>query len=70
MWIFFGLLVLPCHTNAANWDVNMGSGGAPQLKGPRRFSFDEIRNYTNNFSEANGIGSGGYGKVAFDCLSS
>ncbi|XP_059460580.1 leucine-rich repeat receptor protein kinase HPCA1-like [Corylus avellana] len=53
----------------ANWDVNMGSGGVPQLKGPRRFSFEEIRKYTNNFLEANGIGSGGYGKVYQGTLS-
>ncbi|XP_042428243.1 leucine-rich repeat receptor protein kinase HPCA1-like [Zingiber officinale] len=45
-----------------------GSGGkddgsAPQLKGARWFPFDEIKKITNNFSEANAIGSGGYGKV-------
>ncbi|XP_074570020.1 leucine-rich repeat receptor protein kinase HPCA1-like [Curcuma longa] len=45
-----------------------GSGGkddgsAPQLKGARWFPFDEIKKITNNFSEANEIGSGGYGKV-------
>ena len=48
----------------------MGSGSVPQLKGARRFSYEELEKYTNNFSEANGIGSGGYGKVNFHCLSS
>ncbi|KAF8041852.1 hypothetical protein BT93_A0446 [Corymbia citriodora subsp. variegata] len=38
-------------------------GGAPQLKGARWFYFDEIKKYTNSFSESNEIGSGGYGKV-------
>ncbi|XP_059461836.1 leucine-rich repeat receptor protein kinase HPCA1-like [Corylus avellana] len=53
----------------ANWDQNMGSGGVPQLKGARRFSFEELKKYTNNFSEANSIGSGGYGKVYRGTLS-
>ncbi|XP_010038738.2 probable leucine-rich repeat receptor-like protein kinase At5g49770 [Eucalyptus grandis] len=39
------------------------SGGAPQLKGARWFSYDELKRCTNNFSEKNEIGSGGYGKV-------
>ncbi|ONK78115.1 uncharacterized protein A4U43_C02F14510 [Asparagus officinalis] len=39
------------------------AGGAPQLKGSRWFSFEELRKSTNNFSEANEIGSGGYGTV-------
>ncbi|XP_051121284.1 leucine-rich repeat receptor protein kinase HPCA1 [Andrographis paniculata] len=39
------------------------SGGAPQLKGARWFSYDELKKCTNNFSDANQIGSGGYGKV-------
>ncbi|KAG1338207.1 putative leucine-rich repeat receptor-like protein kinase [Cocos nucifera] len=39
------------------------SGGAPQLKGARWFSFDELKKCTNNFSVTNEIGSGGYGKV-------
>ncbi|GLU06069.1 hypothetical protein SLE2022_231320 [Rubroshorea leprosula] len=47
----------------AHWDVKKSSGSIPQLKGARCFSFEELKKYTNNFSEANGIGSGGYGKV-------
>ncbi|KAK7386799.1 hypothetical protein VNO78_27135 [Psophocarpus tetragonolobus] len=39
------------------------SGGAPQLKGARWFSYDELKKCTNNFSENNEIGFGGYGKV-------
>ncbi|ONK62747.1 uncharacterized protein A4U43_C07F7720 [Asparagus officinalis] len=39
------------------------SGGAPQLKGARWFSFAELKKCTNNFSGTNEIGSGGYGKV-------
>lgn len=39
------------------------SGGAPQLKGARWFSYDDLKRCTNNFSESNEIGFGGYGKV-------
>ncbi|OIV93705.1 hypothetical protein TanjilG_16556 [Lupinus angustifolius] len=39
------------------------SGGAPQLKGARWFSYDELKKYTSNFSARNEIGFGGYGKV-------
>eukprot|EP01018_Ginkgo_biloba_P024870 Gb_21838 [translate_table: standard] len=39
------------------------SGGAPQLKGARWFSYNELKEATNNFSNFNEIGSGGYGKV-------
>ena len=35
----------------------------PQLKGARYFLFEELKKCTNNFSETNEIGSGGYGKV-------
>ncbi|XP_024200443.2 leucine-rich repeat receptor protein kinase HPCA1 [Rosa chinensis] len=35
----------------------------PQLKGARLFSFKELKDCTNSFSEANDIGSGGYGNV-------
>uniref|UniRef100_A0A5B6ZQ21 non-specific serine/threonine protein kinase n=1 Tax=Davidia involucrata TaxID=16924 RepID=A0A5B6ZQ21_DAVIN len=47
----------------ASWDSTKGSGDIPQLKGARCFSFEELKKFTNNFSEANAIGSGGYGKV-------
>ncbi|KAJ3669117.1 hypothetical protein LUZ60_011067 [Juncus effusus] len=52
----------------ANPFASWGAGGeddgtAPQLKGARFFSFAEIRKYTNNFSDSNEIGAGGYGKV-------
>ena len=43
----------------------MGYGSAPQLQAAKRFSFEELKKYSNNFSEANSIGSGGYGKVNF-----
>ncbi|PON78715.1 Mitogen-activated protein kinase kinase kinase [Trema orientale] len=45
------------------WDQNKSHGAVPQLKGARWFSFEELKMYTNNFSEINEIGSGGYGKV-------
>ncbi|GAA0142250.1 transmembrane signal receptor [Lithospermum erythrorhizon] len=48
----------------ASWAPSLSdSGGAPQLKGARWFSYDELRKCTNNFSRSNEIGSGGYGKV-------
>ncbi|KAM7470167.1 hypothetical protein LguiA_008350 [Lonicera macranthoides] len=47
----------------ALWDPTKNSGGVPQLKGARSFSFEELNKYTNNFSETNNIGSGGYGMV-------
>ncbi|KAL8554992.1 hypothetical protein ACS0TY_002976 [Phlomoides rotata] len=47
----------------ASWDPNSDSGGVPQLKEVKSFSFEEIKKCTNNFSETNGVGSGGYGKV-------
>ncbi|KAB1204458.1 hypothetical protein CJ030_MR8G028146 [Morella rubra] len=54
----------------ANWDPVLGSGGAPQLKAAKQFFFEELKKYTNSFSEANAIGSGGYGKVYKGTLSS
>lgn len=51
---------------SASWaNSNKDSEGAPQLKGARWFSYDELRKSTNEFSYANEIGSGSYGKVWF-----
>ncbi|KAL7237832.1 hypothetical protein ACSBR2_004022 [Camellia fascicularis] len=47
----------------ASWHQNESHGGAPQLKGARCFLFEDLKKYTNNFSDANCIGAGGYGKV-------
>ncbi|GAB4848585.1 hypothetical protein Ancab_003291 [Ancistrocladus abbreviatus] len=44
----------------ANW---VEKDDIPQLKEARSFSLEEIKKCTNNFSEANNIGAGGYGKV-------
>ncbi|XP_054800898.1 LOW QUALITY PROTEIN: leucine-rich repeat receptor protein kinase HPCA1-like [Prosopis cineraria] len=46
-----------------NWELNKNTGKAPQLKGARWFSLEELKKYSNNFSEDNTVGSGGYGKV-------
>nr|QJR84048.1 CARD1-like protein 3 [Phtheirospermum japonicum] len=53
----------------ASWDPNTNSGGVPQLKGAKCFSFEELKRSTNNFSETNCIGTGGYGKVYRGTLS-
>ncbi|CAA0833567.1 Leucine-rich repeat protein kinase family protein [Striga hermonthica] len=47
----------------ASWDSNSNSGAVPQLRGARSFSFEEIKKCTDNFSDNNEVGSGGYGKV-------
>ncbi|MED6133194.1 hypothetical protein PIB30_026263 [Stylosanthes scabra] len=47
----------------AKWEEDASNTSTPQLKGARHFTFEEIQNYTKNFSQANDIGSGGYGKV-------
>ncbi|GER38925.1 leucine-rich repeat protein kinase family protein, partial [Striga asiatica] len=54
---------------AAAWDPNTNSVGVPQLKGAKCFLFEELKQSTNNFSEANDIGEGGYGKVYRGILS-
>ncbi|XP_010938089.2 leucine-rich repeat receptor protein kinase HPCA1 isoform X1 [Elaeis guineensis] len=54
----------------ASWTHSEDCAGAPQLKGARWFSFDELKKSTNSFSETNEIGSGGYGKVYRGMLSS
>ncbi|KAF0888635.1 hypothetical protein E2562_016095 [Oryza meyeriana var. granulata] len=47
-----------------SWDIKSTSTSTvPQVRGARMFSFDELKKITNNFSEANDIGNGGYGKV-------
>lgn len=38
-------------------------GNLPQLKGAKWFSFEDIEQFTDNFSERREIGNGGYGKV-------
>ncbi|BBN16320.1 hypothetical protein MPTK1_7g05370 [Marchantia polymorpha subsp. ruderalis] len=49
----------------ASWGNGGGSdnGAAPQLKGARWFSVNELKKATNNFSASSQIGVGGYGKV-------
>ncbi|KAM0066540.1 putative protein kinase RLK-Pelle-LRR-VIII-1 family [Helianthus debilis subsp. tardiflorus] len=47
----------------AQWDSTSASGSVPQLKGAKSFTFEELRKYTNNFSESSQIGAGGYGNV-------
>ncbi|XP_023639014.1 probable leucine-rich repeat receptor-like protein kinase At5g49770 [Capsella rubella] len=47
----------------AKWDTSKSSIGAPQLMGAKAYTFDELKKCTDNFSEANDVGGGGYGKV-------
>ncbi|KAL5720654.1 hypothetical protein ACHQM5_013300 [Ranunculus cassubicifolius] len=54
----------------ASWpSTGKESEGAPQLKGARWFSYDELKKATHNFQDSNEIGSGGYGKVYRGLLS-
>lgn len=53
-----------------SWESHGTGGDVPQLKGARFFTLEELHKSTNNFSEANNIGSGGYGKVEFYICSS
>ncbi|XP_057839184.2 leucine-rich repeat receptor protein kinase HPCA1 [Cryptomeria japonica] len=48
-----------------SWGFASGecNGDAPKLKGARWFTFEELKQATNNFSTENEIGAGGYGKV-------
>ncbi|KAI3802459.1 hypothetical protein L1987_30591 [Smallanthus sonchifolius] len=62
----FGKYV-PNHIKSkALWDPTSASGGVPQLKGARSFTFEELRKYTDNFSETSQIGAGGYGNGYMD----
>ncbi|XAR49198.1 Non-specific serine/threonine protein kinase [Bertholletia excelsa] len=54
----------------ASWDVDKNNANIPHLKGARWFSFEELEESTNYFSEATSIGSGGFGKVYKGILSS
>ncbi|XP_010533231.1 PREDICTED: probable leucine-rich repeat receptor-like protein kinase At5g49770 [Tarenaya hassleriana] len=47
----------------AKWDTSKNSIDAPRLMGSKAFTFEELKKYTDNFSDANDIGGGGYGKV-------
>ncbi|KAJ9162732.1 hypothetical protein P3X46_022488 [Hevea brasiliensis] len=47
----------------ASWDRNESALSRPQINGVRCFTFEELKKCTNNFSDANIIGIGGYGKV-------
>ncbi|KAJ7295433.1 hypothetical protein O6H91_Y189100 [Diphasiastrum complanatum] len=48
----------------ASWGAgSKDSGSAPNLKGARWFPYTELKKATNNFSDSNQIGAGGYGKV-------
>lgn len=51
--------------NAAKWDTSKSSIDAPRLMGAKAFTFEELKKCTDNFSEANDVGGGGYGKVCF-----
>ncbi|KAJ1700468.1 hypothetical protein LUZ63_000247 [Rhynchospora breviuscula] len=46
---------------------NKGDAAAPQVSGARYFSFEELKQCTNSFSENNKIGVGSYGKVYKGC---
>lgn len=53
-----------CLLCSASWGGGSSEfGEAPKLKGARWFSLAELKQYTNNWSDDNMIGVGGYGKV-------
>ena len=55
---------------AAKWNQSTSSVDAPQLTGAKAFTFEELRKCTDNFSEANDVGGGGYGKVCVFTMAS
>ncbi|EPS66484.1 hypothetical protein M569_08293, partial [Genlisea aurea] len=54
----------------ASWNPDKESGSVPNLQGTKWFTFDDLRKCTDNFSESNCVGSGGYGKVYRGVISS
>ncbi|XP_074294396.1 leucine-rich repeat receptor protein kinase HPCA1-like isoform X2 [Silene latifolia] len=49
--------------SSANWMSPGSTSSSLQVTGSRLFSFEDVKKITNNFSQANQIGSGAYGKV-------
>ncbi|CAA7027477.1 unnamed protein product [Microthlaspi erraticum] len=47
----------------AKWNKSKSSLDAPRLMGAKAFTFEELKKCTENFSEANNVGGGGYGQV-------
>ena len=62
MWI---IIIFKSHT--ASW-IEDDNPAIPQLKGARPFSLEEISKCTNDFSQSNEIGKGGYGKVQISSI--
>ena len=56
---------------AVKWGKGKGENEleAPQIQTARFFSYQEIKKITNNFSEENVLGVGGYGKVLQSLMS-
>jgi len=54
----------------AKWDAGKNEMDAPQLMGTKAFTFEELSKCTNNFSDANDVGGGGYGQVCVFPMSS
>ncbi|KAL9231409.1 hypothetical protein vseg_006641 [Gypsophila vaccaria] len=50
-------------TKSNNPFLLWNQGKVPQLKGARWFSFEDVKQYTDNFSTGSKIGAGGYGMV-------
>uniref|UniRef100_A0A1J3K1V3 non-specific serine/threonine protein kinase n=2 Tax=Noccaea caerulescens TaxID=107243 RepID=A0A1J3K1V3_NOCCA len=47
----------------SKWNTSKSSIDAPQLMGAKAYTFEELKKCTDNFSETNDVGGGGYGKV-------
>ena len=55
---------------SAKWNTSKSSINPPQLMGAKAFTFEELKKCTENFSEANDVGGGGYGKVCVIAMES